>query len=66
MYVDFSWGEGGLYIGYNEFHDESKILAKELVIEFGLIPSYIYFTATINTTVFSSGFFATDLGTSTS
>ena len=29
MYVDFSWGEGGLYIGDNEFHDESKILAEE-------------------------------------
>ena len=41
MYVGFSWGEGGLYIGYNEFHDESKILAKELVIGIRL-DSFLY------------------------
>ena len=29
MYADFSWREGGLYIGYNEFRVKTKILAKE-------------------------------------
>ena len=41
MYVDFSWGEGGLYIDYNEFHDESKNQAKELVIGIRL-DSFLY------------------------